>query len=95
MTNHPNRSATFNITIDRPWFIEIDTGVLAWPKLTFPFEMTGAGTDAGQRCARNALRAVVRACQSYFRHNDTASFVPSARLLGPSGAFVENLKIEG
>jgi hypothetical protein len=93
MVNHPNRSAAFNITIDRPWLIEIDTGVLTWPKLTFPFEMTGAGTNDGQRCTRNALRAAVAACQSYFRHNDTASFVASARLLGPSGTFVENLTI--
>ena len=95
MTNHPNRRTSFNITIDRPWFIEIDTGVLAWPKLTFPFEMAATDTDAWEWCVRNALRAAVKACRFYFWHDDTASFVPSARLLGPDRAFVENLNIEG
>ena len=85
---------SFNITADRPWFIVIDTGVLAWPELTFPFEMIGAGTDGGQNCTRNALRSAIKACRSYFRHDDTASFAPSARLLAPNRTFVENLKIE-
>lgn len=95
MVNHPNRSTAFAITTTRPWFIEIDTGVLAWPRLTFAFALTGAGTDEGQRCTRNALRAAVAASRAYYRHDDTASFAPSARLLSPSGSFVENLAIEG
>lgn len=94
MVNHPNRSASFNITADLPWFIEIDTGVLAWPNLLFPFEMVGAGEDEGERCIRNALRAALNACRSYYRHDDTASFAPSARLLSYGKAFVRNLDLK-
>lgn len=91
MVNHPNRSAFFNITTRRPWFIQIDTGVLAWPPLTFPFEMIGAGTDEGQRVTRNAARAALKVAQAWYRHDATASFAPMLRLLGPDRAFVENL----
>lgn len=93
MTNHPNRSLSFNVPTERPWLIEINTGVLAWPPLTFPFEMVEPGTDAGLRSTRAALRGALKACRSYFDHDETGSFRASARLLAPSGAFVEYLSI--
>lgn len=99
MTNHPNRSLRFDILAysdgvpTAPWFIELDPGCLAWPKLVFPFQMCGGGTEAGERCWRAAARAAIKAAACYYRHDETGSFSPSLTLLGPDKSVVRQLPV--
>ena len=100
MTNHPNRSQSFDILAykngapTRPWFIRVDCGALDWPELVFPFQMKEAGTDESNRTVRVAARAALKAAAFYYRNDDTGSFSPSLTLLGPDKEVVHQISIE-
>lgn len=99
MVNHPNRSTRFDIVAYAdgrpvsPWFIRIDPGSAAWPELLFPFQMKGAGTDEGERCARAAARAALKAAALFYSHDETGSFAPSLTLLRPDRMIVRQLPV--
>lgn len=94
MSNHPTRSARFEIVgPKRPWFIKVDCGALDWPALVFPFQMTGAGTEDGERCVRAAGRAALKAAALYYRHDETGSFSPALWLLNAGQGVVRGIPV--